>query len=43
MLSKECNDAKKHTYLIWMKLQSTVSCTCIIDRLIDIYLFQTVS
>ena len=26
-----------------MKLQSTVSCTCIIDRLIDIYLFQTVS
>ena len=43
MLSKECNDANKTCIYNMMKLQSTVSCTCIIDRLIDIYLFQTVS
>ena len=43
MISKECNNAKKYAYLIWKKLQSTISCTGIIDRLIDIYLFQIVS
>ena len=44
---KECNDAKKHAYLIWMKLHSKsvmhLYYNIIIDRLIDIYLFQTVS
>ena len=29
---------KKHAYLIWMKLQSTVSCTCIIDVTFVVYM-----
>ena len=37
MISKECNDANKTCISNMMKLQSTVSCTCI--RYVNRYLF----